>query len=136
MTDWNTQIIDEFRANDGVVGGMFEGATLLVLHSTGAKTGTERLAPLMYQADDGGYAIFASKAGATDNPDWFHNLKANPQASIEVGSDTLEVTARVLGDEERDPIWDAQKKAYPQFAEYEKTSDGRKIPVVLLAPHS
>jgi deazaflavin-dependent oxidoreductase (nitroreductase family) len=132
MTDWNTQIIDEFRANDGVVGGMFEGATLLILHSTGAKTGNQRLAPLMYQANNGGYAIFASKAGATDNPDWFYNLKANPEASIEVGTDTVEVTARVLGDDERDPIWDAQKKAYPQFAGYEKTSDGRKIPVVLL----
>ncbi len=136
MTDWNTQIIDEFRANDGVVGGMFEGATLLILHSTGAKTGKERLAPLMYQANNGGYAIFASKAGATDNPDWFHNLKADPEASIEVGTDRVEVTAWVLGDDERDPIWDAQKKAYPQFAEYEKTSDGRKIPVVLLAPRS
>ncbi len=132
MTDWNTQIIDEFRANDGVVGGMFEGATLLILHSTGAKTGQERLAPLMYQANNGGYAIFASKSGATDNPDWFYNLKANPEASIEVGTDTVEVTARVLGDDERNPIWDAQKKAYPQFAEYEKTSAGRKIPVVLL----
>ncbi len=132
MTDWNTQIIDEFRANDGVVGGMFEGATLLILHSTGAKTGKERLAPLMYQANNGGYAIFASKSGATDNPDWFYNLEANPEVSIEVGTDTVEVTARVLGDDERDPIWDAQKKGYPQFAEYEKTSEGRKIPVVLL----
>ncbi len=132
MTDWNTQIIDEFRANDGVVGGMFEGATLLILRSTGAKTGKARLAPLMYQVNNGGYAIFASKAGATDNPDWFYNLKANPETSIEVGTDTVEVTAQVLGDDERDPIWNAQKKAYPQFAEYEKTSEGRKIPVVLL----
>jgi deazaflavin-dependent oxidoreductase (nitroreductase family) len=86
----------------------------------------------MYQANNGGYAIFASKSGATDNPDWFYNLKANPEVSIEVGTDTVEVTAWVLGDDERDPIWDAQKKAYPQFAGYEKTSEGRKIPVVLL----
>ncbi len=134
MTDWNTNIIEEFRANDGIVGGMFEGADLLILHTIGAKSGKERTSPLMYQPNEAGYAIFASKAGAVDNPDWFHNLVANPDVSIEVGSDKVQVTARVLPDEERDPIWTAQKEAYPQFAGYEETADGRQIPVVLLTP--
>ena len=84
MTDWNTQIIDEFRANDGKVGGQFEGFPLLILHSTGAKSGLERLNPLAYRAVNGGYAVFGSKAGAPSHPDWFHNLVANPRASVEV----------------------------------------------------
>src|SRR5579884_72453 len=95
--DWNQTIIDEFRANGGKVGGQFEGAPLLILHSTGAKSGQERLAPVMYQEVDGGYAIFASKAGAPTNPDWYHNLRANPSATIELGTETLPVTARVAG---------------------------------------
>ncbi len=136
MTDWDTNIIEEFRANDGIVGGMFEGADLLILHTRGAKTGQNREAPLMYQTNDAGYAIFASKAGATDHPDWFHNLQANPEVTIEVGADKLDATARVLDDEERDPIWTAQKEAYPQFAGYEETAAGRQIPVVMLTPRS
>ncbi len=131
MDDWNAGIIDEFRQNDGKVGGMFEGAPLLILHSTGAKSGEERLCPLMYQAVDGGYAIFASKAGAVTNPDWYHNLVANPGASVEVGTDTVAVTARVASAEERSPIWEKQKGDFANFAEYEdKTS--RQIPVVIL----
>lgn len=133
MSDWNTKIIEEFRQNDGKVGGQFEGAPLLLLHSTGAKTGQERVSPVMYQAVGDDYAIFASKAGAPTNPDWFHNLLANPRATVEVGSGTVEVTAQVAADDERDRIWEKQKADYPGFAEYEKATT-RKIPVVLLRP--
>ncbi len=131
--DWNAQIIEEFRANGGHCGGNFEGAPMLILHSTGAKSGQERVAPMMYQAVGDAYAIFASKAGAPDNPDWYHNLRANPDASIEVGADTLAVRAEVLAGEERSTIWETQKERYPGFAGYEEKTD-REIPVVLLHP--
>ena len=131
MSDWNDKIISEFRANHGRVGGPFEGAPLLLLHTTGAKSGTERVSPIMYQAVDGGLAVFASKAGADTNPDWYHNLRAHPEARIEVGDETLAVTARVLDPSEREPIWEEQKVRYPGFADYEAKTD-RVIPVVLL----
>ena len=131
MSDWNDKIIAEFRANEGRVGGNFEGAPLLLLHSTGAKSGQERVNPMMYQAAGESFAVFASKAGADTNPDWLHNLRANPEASVEVGTETVEVTARVLDEKEREPIWETQKSRYPGFADYEdKTS--RVIPVVML----
>ena len=131
MSDWNERIIAEFRANEGKVGGNFEGAPLLLLHSTGARTGKERVNPMMYQAVGDSLAVFASKGGADTNPDWFHNLKANPEARIEVGTETLEVTARVLDADERAPIWGEQKARYPGFAAYEAKTD-RAIPVVML----
>lgn len=130
--DFNQQIIDEFRANDGVVGGPFEGAPLLILHTTGAKSGQERLSPLVYRSEGDRWAIFGSKGGAPTHPDWFHNLKANPEASIEVGTDTVPVTATVAEGEEHDRIWEAQKTAMPGFAEYEEKAEGRRIPVVIL----
>ncbi len=131
MSDWNDKIIAEFRANEGRVGGNFEGAPLLLLHTTGAKSGQERVNPMMYQAAGESFAVFASKAGADTNPDWLHNLRANPEASVEVGTETVEVTARVLDEKEREPIWETQKSRYPGFADYEdKTS--RVIPVVML----
>ncbi|MEO7351220.1 MAG: nitroreductase family deazaflavin-dependent oxidoreductase [Marmoricola sp.] len=131
MTDWNAKIIEEFRASDGLVGGGFEGAPLLLLHTTGAKSGQERVNPMMYLAVGDGFAVFASKAGADTNPDWYHNLVAHPEASAEVGTETIDVTARVLDEAERQPIWQEQKDKYPGFAEYEsKTS--RVIPVVML----
>lgn len=131
--DWNAKIIEEFRANAGKVGGDFEGAPLLILHSTGAKSGEERVHPMMYQEVDGGYAVFASKAGANTNPAWYHNVVAHPTASIEVGTETLPVEARVLDDTEREPIWTAQKRDYPGFAGYE-TKTTRQIPVIVLTP--
>jgi deazaflavin-dependent oxidoreductase (nitroreductase family) len=131
--DWNQKIIEEFRANGGKVGGMFEGAPLLLLHTTGAKSGLERVHPLMYQQVGDELAVFASKAGAPTNPDWFYNLRAHPDAEIEVGSETVEVRSRVAEGEEGDRIWERQKQLFPNFAEYEKTAGGRKIPVVLLA---
>lgn len=134
MSDWNAGIIDEFRANEGRVGGMFEGAPLLLLHHTGAKTGTERVTPLMYQAVDGGYAIFASKAGADTNPDWFHNISANPETRVEIGTDTVSVVARRAGGDEHDRIWEEQKSSWPQFAEYEQKTARDVIPVIVLEP--
>lgn len=131
--DWNQKIITEFRANDGAVGGQFEGAPLLLLHSTGAKSGQERVSPVMYQAVDDGYAIFASKAGAPTNPDWFHNLRAHPDAAVEVGDRTVAVRSRVAAADERERIWTRQKELYPGFAEYEAKTD-REIPVVVLEP--
>lgn len=131
MSDWNDKVIAEFRANQGRVGGQFEGAPLLLLHSTGAKSGQERVNPMMYQAVGEGFAVFASKAGADTNPDWYHNLRAHPQARIEVGTETIDVTARVLDSEERAPIWEEQKTRYPGFADYERKTD-RVIPVVML----
>jgi deazaflavin-dependent oxidoreductase (nitroreductase family) len=133
MADFNQQIIEEFRANGGRVGGRFEGAPLLLLHHRGAKSGKEYVNPLMCQDLGGGsLAIFASKGGAPTNPDWFHNLRANPNTKIELGADTVEVVARVASDEDRDRIWEAQKRAYPNFAEYERSAGGRTIPVVVL----
>jgi deazaflavin-dependent oxidoreductase (nitroreductase family) len=135
MSDFNDQVIEEFRANDGKVGGNFAGAPLLLLHSTGAKSGEERIHPMMYQAVESGYAVFASKAGADSHPAWYYNLEAYPDASVEVGTDTVDVTARVLGDEEREPIWTKQKADFPGFAGYEEKTD-RVIPVVVLEPRA
>jgi deazaflavin-dependent oxidoreductase (nitroreductase family) len=132
--DFNGKIIEEFRANGGRVGGPFQGADMLILHHTGARSGAERVTPLGYQPVGEGYAIFASKAGAPANPDWYHNLVANPDATIEVGTDTVKVVARVAEPTERDVIWARQKERSPQFAAYEETAAPRKIPVVVLDP--
>jgi deazaflavin-dependent oxidoreductase (nitroreductase family) len=131
--DFNAQVIEEFRANEGRVGGMFDGMPLLLLHHTGARSGTERVNPLVYQGDGGRYVIFASKAGAPTNPDWYHNLKAHPDASIEVGTDTIDVLAEEATAEERDRLFRAQIELAPQFAEYEKKTE-RVIPVIVLTP--
>ncbi|MGI8776586.1 MAG: nitroreductase family deazaflavin-dependent oxidoreductase [Acidimicrobiales bacterium] len=131
--DWNTKIIEEFRSNAGNVGGQFEGAPLLLLHTTGAKSGAERINPVMYQQVGSDLAVFASKAGAPTNPDWYHNLTANPVARVEVGTKSFEVTARVAEADEREHIWTKQKADYPGFAEYEQATS-RQIPVVILTP--
>jgi deazaflavin-dependent oxidoreductase (nitroreductase family) len=132
-SDWNTGIIEEFRANGGKVAGQFDGALLLLLHTTGARTGQEHVTPVMYRQVGDGYAVFASKAGAPSNPDWYHNLVANPSCLAEIGTQTVPLTARVAGGEERDRIWAAHKTANPGFAEYEKKT-ARQIPVVILEP--
>jgi deazaflavin-dependent oxidoreductase (nitroreductase family) len=129
---FNQQVIEEFRANGGRVGGRFEGAPLLILHTTGARSGAERLNPLMYQQVGDAWAVFASKAGAPTHPDWFYNVKANPDVTIEVGAETVPVRARIAEGEEHDQIWTRQKESVPTFAEYEKTAGGRVIPVVVL----
>jgi deazaflavin-dependent oxidoreductase (nitroreductase family) len=128
---WNDQIIDEFRANEGRVGGPFEGAPLLLLHHIGAKSGTERVTPMMYQAVGDDLAVFASYAGEDVHPAWYHNLLANPDVTAEVGTDTVALRARDLPADERAPIWEKQKADYPGFAGYEQKTS-RTIPVVLL----
>jgi deazaflavin-dependent oxidoreductase (nitroreductase family) len=129
--DWNAKVIDEFRANGGTVADF--GGPLLLLHTTGARTGREHVTPVMYRKVDGTYAVFASFAGLPRNPAWYHNLVANPDVQAEIGTQTLRLRARVADDAERDPIWAAQKAEFPGFADYE-TKTTRKIPVVILEP--
>lgn len=129
--DFNATIVAEFRANHGKVGGNFEGAPLLLLHSRGARTGAERVSPMMYLRDGDRYLVFASKGGADVHPAWYHNLVAHPDAEIEVGDDTIAVQAVELKGAERDEKYAQQAALYPGFAAYEaKTS--RIIPVVAL----
>ena len=132
MSDWNQDTIEEFRINEGNVGGVFQGAPLLLLHHVGAKTGTARVSPLMYQAVDGGYAVFASKGGADSSPDWYYNLRANPDTKVEVGTDVVAVAARVVEGDERVRIWEKQKQDRPQFADYELRTTRETIPVLVL----
>jgi deazaflavin-dependent oxidoreductase (nitroreductase family) len=131
--DFNERNIAEFRANHGRVGGNFEGAPLVVLHTVGAKSGEPRTNIMMYQADGDRYLIFASAAGADKNPAWYWNLKAHPDTRIEIGDDIVDVHATELGGKERDEKYALQAERYPGFADYEaKTS--RVIPVVALRP--
>ncbi len=131
MSDWNDQVIKEFHENEGKVGGPFKGAPMLLLTTTGAKSGKQRISPLMYLPDGNRMLIFASKGGAPTNPDWYHNLLAHPQTTVEVGTESFNVKATVLTGEERDRFYAEQAKRYPQFGSYqEKTT--RKIPVVAL----
>lgn len=128
---WNLEVIEEFRSKEGRAEGMLEGMPLLLLHHTGARTGALRISPLVYQAVEGGYAVFASKGGYPTNPDWYHNLVANPETEVEVGEETVSVRARTTEGAERERIWTRQKQLYTNFADYEaKTS--RRIPVIVL----
>ena len=131
QNDFNQQVIAEFRANGGKVGGRHAGRPLLLLHTTGARTGQPRVNPVMYQAVGDSYAIFATHGGAPTSPDWYHNLVANPRATVELGTETFEVNARLAQADERGPIWTRQKEEYPIFAEYEQRTS-RQIPVVIL----
>jgi deazaflavin-dependent oxidoreductase (nitroreductase family) len=132
MNDFNKNIVEEFRTNAGVVGGPFEGRPLLLLHTTGAKSGQPRLAPLAYFEVDGKLIIIGSKAGADTNPDWVHNLRANPQAHIEIGTDAYDVIAREFSREERDEAYPKVVAEAPGFGEYQsKTS--RVIPLFELS---
>jgi deazaflavin-dependent oxidoreductase (nitroreductase family) len=134
MADGNQRVIDEFRANAGRVGGRFEGRPLLLLHNRGAKTGAERINPVAYQRlSDDSVAVFASQGGAPTNPDWYHNVVANPDVTVELGTETFSARARVTEGAERESIWDRQKRDWPAFAEYEEKTRGiREIPVVVL----
>ena len=131
--DFNARVIEEFRANGGRVGGQFGSLPLLLLHHAGARSGTERVNPLAYLADDGRYVIFASKGGAPMNPGWYHNVKAHPEVRIEVGTDTLDVLATEASGEERDRLYRTMAEKVPQFAEYEAGTE-RTIPVIVLTP--
>lgn len=132
MSDWNKQVIEEFRANDGVVGGGFAHLQLLLLHHQGAKSGVERIAPLATLPVGNGWAVFASKGGADENPAWYHNVLTNPDVTIEVGTETVSARAHEASGDEYDRIWTKQKANAPQFAEYEQKTNRSKIPVIVL----
>jgi len=129
--DWNRSTIEAFRANGGKVGGMWEGRPLLLLTTTGAKSGQRRTNPMMYLRDGDRLLVFASKGGAPTNPDWYHNLLAHPQATVEVGTEVYEANATSLSGEERDRWFARQAQLYPQFADYQAKTT-RKIPVIAL----
>ncbi len=133
MSDWNTGVIAEFRKNHGKVGGQFEGAPILLINHTGARTDKARTNPVMYLKDGHRYLVFASKGGAPTNPDWYHNLKAHPDVKIEVGTETIEVRAEEVTGAERDKIYKRQASLYPQFAQYQEKTK-RIIPVIAFTP--
>ena len=134
MSDFNTQIIEEFRANEGRVGGAFEGAPVVLLTTTGAKTGKSRTNPLVSQeGKDGTIYVFASKGGAPTNPDWYHNLLAHPTVVVERGTERYEATATPVTGPLRDEIYARQVERFPGFGEYQQKA-GRVIPVVALRP--
>lgn len=130
--DFNQRIIEEFRANEGKVGGRFAGAPMLLLATTGAKSGKRRINPLVYLPDGDRFVIIASKGGAPANPDWYYNLLANPETTIEVGTETVPVRAEVLTGEERDRLYAKQAAGRPAFAEYQAKTK-RRIPVIALS---
>lgn len=131
MNDFNRQVIEEFRSNDGVVGGPFAGSTVLLLTTTGAKSRLSRVNPVVSRSEGDNVYVFASKAGAPTHPDWFHNLVADPSVTVELGTDTYGATAEVVEGAERDKVYAAQAAEYPNFAEYQAGTD-RVIPVVRL----
>jgi deazaflavin-dependent oxidoreductase (nitroreductase family) len=131
--DFNTRIIEEFRANGGRVGAPFAGATLLLLHTDGARSGTHHTTPVVYVEDSGRYIIFASKAGAPEQPGWYHNLKANPDLHIEVGDKLVDVTAEEVSGPERDRLYSEQVERMPQFGDYQAQTE-RVIPIIALTP--
>lgn len=130
--NFNRQVIEEFRANHGRVGGNFSGAPILLLHTVGAKSGQERVNPVMYLEMDGRRFVFASKGGADTNPDWYHNLIAHPEVTVEVGTDTYPATATPLSSADRDPIFAEQSSRYSNFGDYQQKTK-RVIPVVELS---
>jgi deazaflavin-dependent oxidoreductase (nitroreductase family) len=130
--NFNAKVIAEFRANGGKVGGPFEGAPMILVHHIGAKSGTERIAPLAYIPDGDRMLIIPSKAGAPTNPDWYHNLKAHPRIDVEVGAETFPVTAEELSRVERDEKWPMITAMAPGYADYQKKTS-RVIPVFALS---
>lgn len=131
VNSWNATVIEQFRAYGGHVPGDFEGAPLLLLHTHGAKTNRERVNPVMFLEEGGRLYVFASKAGADSNPDWFYNLVANPEVTVELGGEPFVATAIVIQGEERNQVWELMASRMPQFGEYQ-TKTTRVIPVVEL----
>jgi deazaflavin-dependent oxidoreductase (nitroreductase family) len=133
MSDWNTSIIEEFRANGGKVGGQFDGSPLILIHHIGARSGTEHVTPVgCFPQSDGRLAIIASNGGAPRNPDWYYNLKAGPEIDVEFGTETFAVAVRELDSVERERVWAAAVGAAPQLREH-RNKTTRTIPVLLLA---
>lgn len=140
MSEWNKQVVDEFRANEGKVGGQFEGAPIVLMHHKGRKSGDEFISPVMYlphESDPDIVYVFASAAGSPADPDWYLNMTASQQASVEVGTQTYDVDVTEISGDERDRIYAEQAAKYPGFAGYEeKTAGIRTIPVLALVRHS
>lgn len=130
--DFNTQVIEEFRANSGKVGGPFEGAPMMLLTTRGAKSGQPRVAPLVYTTDGDRIVVIASKGGAPTNPDWYHNIAANPEVMVEVGGETFPARAEIAAEPERTRLFDAQAALMPGFREYQNNTT-RIIPVVTIS---
>ena len=130
--EYNARLIDEFRANAGRVGGGWEGTPLLLLHHTGARSGADRVTPVGYLRDGDRYVVYASNGGAPRDPAWVHNLEAQPDTRIEVGSETIPVAAEVASGEERKRLFAAGAQRFPQLAEYAGNA-GRAIPVIVLS---
>jgi deazaflavin-dependent oxidoreductase (nitroreductase family) len=133
VNDWNKSIIEEFRANGGKVGGQFAGATLLLLHTTGAKSGQQRINPLAYVRDGTHYVVVASKGGAPTNPDWYYNIIANPLVTVEAGTEQFQARGTVASEPDRTRLFDKMVEAMPGFADYQRNT-ARILPVVILTP--
>ena len=131
--NWNQKIIDEFRANDGKVGGRFEGRTLLLLHTTGAKSGKERVNPVAYVREGERYVVIASKGGAPTNPGWYYNILAHPRLTVEVGTKIFQVDAKVAEEPERTRLYNKMVEIMPGFDDYRRKTE-RVIPVIVLTP--
>lgn len=132
QVDWNKAVIEEFRANEGKVGGNFEGASLLLLHNTGAKSGKQRINPMMYLNIDEQYLVIASKAGADSHPDWYHNIVANPEVTVEMGTERFEAVATIPDEPERTKLYSKMVAVNPGFGDYQKKTS-RVIPVILIS---
>ena len=133
INDRNRGIIDEFRANNGKVGGRFEGKTLLLLHTTGARSGQERVNPVAYVRDGEKYVVIASKGGAPTNPDWYYNILARRVLTVEVGTETFQVYAKVAKEPERTHLFNRMVESFPGFDDYRRRTD-RELPVIILNP--
>ena len=133
VNDWNQKVIEEFRANEGRVGGNFEGKTLLLLHTTGAKSQQERINPVACIRDGDRLAVIASKAGAPTHPDWYYNVVANPLVTVEVGTEKIQVRASVAEEPERTRLYEKMIEVMPGFDEYRRKTT-RVIPVIVLTP--
>jgi deazaflavin-dependent oxidoreductase (nitroreductase family) len=133
VNEYNRRVIETFRANGGKVGGAYEGTTMLLLTTTGARSGRPHTTPLLYLPDGDRLVVFGTKGGGPTNPDWYHNLRAHPLARVEVGTETFQVRARITSGEERRSLYRRQAARRPQLAEYEANTT-REIPVVVLEP--
>lgn len=131
LNAWNRAIIEEFRANDGKVGGQFAGAPMLLLHTTGAKSGQERVNPLTYTTDGERMVVIASKGGAPTNPDWYYNIAANSEVTVEAGTEQFQARAEIATEPERTRLFDQMAALRPGFAEYQRNTP-RILPVVVL----
>ena len=135
MDEWNRRTTEEFRAHEGKVGGMWEGRPLLLLTTTGAKSGQRRTNPVMYLREGDRLFVFASKGGAPTHPDWYHNLLAHPDVTVEIGDQTYQAIAKPVTGEVRDSIYAQWAERYPQFREYQENTT-RRIPVIELEPRT